>query len=74
MLRDYAVRFSQRGASPGLLRDYAVDARAISTGAFDACGFPFGCYHFYVACLAREWRHRFRGSCYCDQLGVPVTT
>jgi len=74
MLRDYALRFSRRGAQPGLLRDHAVDACAISKGAFDAWGFVFGCCGIDVGCFARELRYRFLGSRYCESLGVPFTS
>ena len=74
MLRDYAMRFAQRGAQPGLLQDHAVDASAICPGAFDEWFVFFAGRNFDIAGFARNWRHRFFGSRCCEQLAVRITS
>ena len=59
MLRNYALLFSQRGTQPGLLRDHAVDARAICSSGYDARPVLFACRRFDAASFARNCRPTF---------------
>jgi len=75
MLRNYALFFSQRGTQPGLLRHYAVDARAICACRFDARFLLFAGRSFDVASFARNSQPRFFDDLReCVQLGIPIAS
>ena len=74
MLRNYALRFSQRGTQPGLLQDHAVNARAIRSGGFDAQLVLSTSRSFDGASFARDSRHKFFGSRHRVQLEIPTTS
>ena len=59
MLRNYALRPSQRGIQPGLLQDHAVDTCATCARGTDARFGLFAGQRFDVASFARNCRPKF---------------